>query len=473
MKSKLLLLALLPQLICCSLHSSAQTALWSMAEGGGANGYGAIIKMNLDGSGYARPLDFNSSNGSEPWGSVMQATNGKLYGMTYAGGSNNYGVLFSFDPSTNTYNDLLNFNDSSNGKNPFGNLMQASNGKLYGMTNAGGSNHWGVLFSFDPSSNTYSKLLNFNNSANGADPVGNLMQASNGKLYGMTNSGGSNSSGVLFSFDPATNTYSKLLDFNGSANGANPFGSLMQATNGKLYGMTYYGGSNNDGVLFSFDPSSNTYNNLLDFNSSTNGAKPLGSLMQAFNGKLYGTTSEGGIYNYGVLFSFDPSVITYSKLLDFDGANGEYPGCSLMQASNGKLYGMANSGGSDSVGVLFSFDPIANTYTKLRDLNTPDGTYPSYSNFIEVSNPTRVSELSTEENIIVYPNPLTSSSTLQLGAQVNNAELVIYDVLGKEMMRRKMDGDRMEIERGSLVSGVYFMKVISEEEQWVEKIVVE
>jgi len=48
------------------------------------------------------------------------------------------------------------------------------------------------------------------------------MQASNGKLYGMTSSGGSNNSGVLFEFDPATGTYTKKLDFDGS-NGSRPY----------------------------------------------------------------------------------------------------------------------------------------------------------------------------------------------------------------------------------------------------------
>jgi len=79
--------------------------------------------------------------------------------------------------------------------------------------------------------------------------------------------------------------------------------------------------------------------------------------------------------------------------------------------------------------------------------------------------------------LYISPNPLTSFSILQLNTKLipneSGAEVVIYNVLGKEMMRRKMDGDRMEIERGSLVSGVYFVRVTDEERQWVEKMVVE
>jgi uncharacterized repeat protein (TIGR03803 family) len=115
----------------------------------------------------------------------------------------------------------------------------------------------------------------------------------------------------------------------------------MQARDGKLYGTTTYGGSGyNDedpysgyGVIFSFDPSSSTYTKLKDFDG-INGARPYGGLMQARDGKLYGTTTYGGSgYNdedpysgYGVIFSFDPSSSTYTKLEDYDGANGANPG---------------------------------------------------------------------------------------------------------------------------------------------------
>jgi hypothetical protein len=62
-------------------------------------------------------------------------------------------------------------------------------------------------------------------------------------------------------------------------------------------------------------------------------------------------TREGGRYGYGVgldgygvIFSFDPSSSTYTKLKDFDGTNGAYPNGSIMQASDEKLYGMTNFG---------------------------------------------------------------------------------------------------------------------------------
>jgi uncharacterized repeat protein (TIGR03803 family) len=135
------------------------------------------------------------------------------------------------------------------------------------------------------------------------------VQANNGKLYGTTVVGGSINRGVIFSFDPSTSTYTKLKDF-----GYNDFpltGSFIQASNGKLYGLMS-GGSSTGGAIVSFDPSSSTYTRLKYFgypNNDINGSNPSGSLMQASDGKLYGMTSTGGAYStdygygYGVIFS--------------------------------------------------------------------------------------------------------------------------------------------------------------------------
>jgi len=330
----------------------------------------------------------SSDSGEHFAAGLTQASDGKLYGLTNGGGTDGKGVIFSFDPSSSTYTKLEDFNNT-NGAYPYGKLVQASDGKLYGMTYLGGSSNYGVIFSFDPSSHTYKKLKDFD-STNGAYPFGSLMQASDGKLYGMTAAGGSSHSGVIFSFDPSSYTYTKLKDFD-YADGYSPFGSLMQASDGKLYGMTPYGGSNSYGVIFSFDPSSYTYTHLQDLNGYS-GGQPEGDLIQGNDGKLYGMTQYGGTNferngsnGYGVIFSFDPSTSTYTSLKAFDGTNGANPRGSLMQASDGKLYGSTYVGGSSNVGVIFSFDPSSSTYTKLLDYNGANGADPEKgSAFIEL-----------------------------------------------------------------------------------------
>ncbi len=350
----------------------------------GTHGYGsgAIFSFDPSNSAYTKLKNFDGADGDSPSGSLIQANNGKLYGMTRYGGNSagggnyySYGVIFSFDPVSSTYTKIIDF-DSTNGANPFGSLLQASDGKLYGTTSAGGSKDSGVIFSYDLLSSTYTKLKDFGG-AIGANPTGSLIEASDGKLYGTTGNGGSDSNGpggVIFSFDPSTSVYTKLKDFGGADGASRPTGSLIQASNGKLYGMTAYGGSGN-GVIFSFDPFSFTYAKLKDFLIAGSNHGTVGCLMQAGNGKLYGMTRGGGSYGYGVIFSFDPAFSTYAKLKDFDGINGAEPWGSLMQASNGKLYGMTHTGGIIN-GVIFSFDPSSSTYTKLKNFDAPDGRTP-------------------------------------------------------------------------------------------------
>ena len=74
----------------------------------------------------------------------------------------------------------------------------------------------------------------------------------------MTNGGGDNSTGVIFSLDPVSSAYLKLKDLDYSS-GSSPLGSLFLANDGKLYGMTTGGGIDNAGVIFSFDPASESY----------------------------------------------------------------------------------------------------------------------------------------------------------------------------------------------------------------------
>ena len=371
-----------------SLMQADNGKLYGMTRYGGSNNYGVLFEFDPATGTYTKKLDFDGANkGSKPQGSLMQANNGKLYGMTYQGGANNYGVLFEFDPATGIYTKKIDFERASKGGNPTGSLMQADIGKIYGMTRLGGSNGYGVLFEYDLATDNYSKKLDFDGANKGTNPLGSLMQADNGKLYGMTNGGGSNNYGVLFEFDPATDTYTKKLDFDGANKGRSPFGSLMQADNGKLYGMTLSGGSNNNGVLFEFAPATGIYSKKLDFDEANKGRSPFGSLMQADNGKLYGMTNRGGSNNYGVLFEHDPATGSYTKKLDFDGANiGRNPYSSLMQADNGKLYGMTLSGGSSNDGVLFEFDPATGSYTKKLDFDGANKGESPYSSLMQADN---------------------------------------------------------------------------------------
>ncbi len=367
MKTKLsLLIAILALFLN---NTTAQVPeLWGMtSQGDQSNNLGKIFKTDINGENQTVEYSFDKAMGSTPYSELCEASNGKLYGMTLQGGATNDGILFEYDPIVDTYNAKVYFDGTNKGKAPYGGLIQASNGMLYGMTSQGGVNDKGVLFEYDPTTNIYTKKLDFNGT-NGHWPYGSLIQTSNGKLYGMTSGGGIHDYGVLFEYNTATSIYTKKIDFNDTI-GRTPNGSLMQASNGKLYGMTWAGGAFINGVLFEYDISANTLNVKVDFYKySDMGYYPWGSLEQASNGKLYGMTNEGGINDKGVLFEYNISTNTYTKKLDFDGANnGRNPHGNLMQASNGMLYGMTSHGGTNDLGVLFKYNPTTSTYSKEMD----------------------------------------------------------------------------------------------------------
>ncbi len=349
--------------------------LYGMTNSGGLYDEGVIFSFVPSSSTFTRLMEFDGKNGGNPRGELTLASDGKFYGLTRAGGGASYGVLFSFVPSMAAYTKLKVFGAVVNGSNIIGGVVQNAAGKLYGMFSSGGGLYGlGGIYSFDPSTSAYARLMDFNGN-NGANPQGSLLLATDGKLYGMTTNGGTHDAGVLFSFNPATSTYTKLRDFD-SSTGRNPLGSLMQASDGKLYGMTTFGGSSDLGVLFSFSPATGTYTPLLHFNS-TNGANPRSSLVQASDGKLYGMTTYGGAIDAGVLFSFNPTSSAFSALVNFAGSSGAYPHGSLIQASDGKLYGNTYSGGSSGVGVLFSFTPATSTYARLKDFDLTNRPQPA------------------------------------------------------------------------------------------------
>jgi len=394
-----------------SLIQATNGKLYGMAASGGENGSGVIFNYDIALDSLTKKIDFDgASKGSYSAHSLTMANNGKLYGLTLHGGVNNDGVLFEFDPNTLVYTKKVDFNDSLLGKNPYCKLVQASNGKLYGKA-SGGTHNFGVLFEYNPTANIFTKIMDFNDTILGKNPYGSLIQATNGKLYGTTEFGGVNNDGVIFEYDIASSTYLKKVDFNDTLLGKEPRSGLMQASNGKLYGMTYRGGDNNYGVLFEYNIATNTLSKKIDFDGSNNGRNPEGSLIQTNNGKLYGMTEGGGVNDNGVLFEYDIITNTLVNKVDFDRYDkGAYPLGSLLQAPNGKLYGMTIDGGGNNRGILFEYDPISGVFNKKSDFNGANGYYP-LGDLIIVAPPSLPSFTTSSNNLTSPPFDVTLTNT--------------------------------------------------------------
>ncbi|MDD5571154.1 MAG: T9SS type A sorting domain-containing protein [Bacteroidales bacterium] len=229
-----------------SLVLSGST-LYGMANSGGTNGYGVIYKINTDGSGFAKILDFDSiNNGSYPCGDLFLSGT-ILYGMTAGGGDNDLGTIFKINTNGSGFSKILDFDDA-NGGNPFGTPI-VSNNILFGMTMYGGVNDEGVIFKINNDGSSYKKLYDFNNTVSGQYPEGALV-ISDSILYGMNPSGGANDCGVIFKIDTGGTVFSKLHEFD-CTNGGVSYGSLLMSGS-DLYGMTFYGGTDDIGVIFKY-----------------------------------------------------------------------------------------------------------------------------------------------------------------------------------------------------------------------------
>jgi uncharacterized repeat protein (TIGR03803 family) len=218
-----------------------------MTQLGGTNDLGTIFKIMPDGTGYEKLMDFaGTTNGSAPGGSLIYDGT-FLYGMTYKGGTNDIGTIFKIMPDGTSYYKLIDFEGVTNGSKPIGSLM-FDGMFLYAMTYSGGVNDLGTVFKIIPDGTGYVKLLEFDGVTNGSLPEGSLI--SDGTfLYGMNRAGGLNNLGTIFKIMLNGNGYIKLLDFEATMNGSTPYGSLI-SDGIFLFGMTCWGGINNNGVVF-------------------------------------------------------------------------------------------------------------------------------------------------------------------------------------------------------------------------------
>jgi uncharacterized repeat protein (TIGR03803 family) len=209
---------------------------------------------------------------------------------------------------------------------------------------------------------------------NGAEPSASVTLGTDGLFYGTTQVGGSSGSGTIFSFNPSGNVLTSLASFDGN-NGGLPQGSLTLAPDGLFYGTNVLGGSSTSGgsfglgTIFSFNPSGNVLTSLVSFDGN-NGHSPHGSLTLAPDGLFYGTTVFGGSSDLGTIFSFNPSGNVLTSLASFDGDNRALPIASLTLGTDGLFYGTTYVGGSPrNFGTIFSFNLSGNVLTSLASFD--------------------------------------------------------------------------------------------------------
>ncbi len=336
------------------------TFLYGTTYQGGANNYGVIYKIKPDGSGITNLHDFNGGDGSNPVGDLLYDGT-FLYGMTRTGGSFSQGSIFKIKTDGSSFSTIFSFQYVPTGGFPFGSLITDGT-SLYGMTSQGGAASFGTVFKIAKDGTGHTKLVEFTGGTDGGEPQGSLFYDSS-FLYGMTNTGGTSDSGVIFKVKTDGTGFQKLLDFSNSASGANPIGSLV-SDGTFLYGFTLRGGSSNFGVMFKIKPDGTGFVKMIDFGSALVGRAPKGS--PVFDGVyFYGMSTDGGLYSNGVFFRVKPDGGELTALGSVLGiTDGPLPEGTLF-VNGTTLYGVRSAMGDGRYGAIFKMKNDGTNYSEI------------------------------------------------------------------------------------------------------------
>lgn len=329
-------------------------AMYTTSQQGFTGGQGDVFKITPQGN-VTVMHEFKGPEGEVPIGGLTLATDGKFYGTTSSGGAFGFGTIFSITAG-GTLQTLYSFRDKKDGSVPQAAPIEGEDGDFYGVSSSctglgennrcltENANKFGAVYKITAKGKF--RTLHTFNGRDGGNPIGHLLQASDGKFYGTTVDGGAHNLGVIFRISPS-GEFKVLFNFD-SRFGAGPFAALTQGNDGNLYGVT----SGPDGGTV-YKLGCNGVKILHNFAGGENGTNPVGGLVQATDGKFYGTNNIGPLdFVGGVIFRINPAG-AFATLHKFDFTSGGSPQTTILQHTNGLLYGETCCGGSFAVGVFY------------------------------------------------------------------------------------------------------------------------
>lgn len=360
------------------------THLWGYTSAGGANGVGAIVRYDSVGANAVVQHSFNTEvPGAVPGKMSLIYYDGKMYGTTAYGGRFGAGIIFSWAPITKAYAVEHVFTNGPGGANPEGGLLYY-NDRMYGTTKAGGFNDKGTIFEFNPANNAFNIRHHFDGT-DGERPQCTLVEHLD-NLYGVTPFGGANNLGVIFSLNSFTKTFTKHTDMTQSK-GGHCYGSLLLHS-GNLWGLASDGGEFGLGSIFRYEFFYQDYFRSRSFASTTH--TPRGSFVKSLlnDFELYATASGGGAFGHGAIFRYNTFNNNLDRPHSFSGTDGSYPTGDLLVIRNPDqniyqefLYGFTEYGGTpnpynDGAGVAFKQTIYPNALEVVKYFDETDGATP-------------------------------------------------------------------------------------------------
>lgn len=324
---------------------------YGTTEEGGANSSGTFFELTPAGT-LTTLYNFcalsTCVDGGNPEGGLLQNKYGDFYGTTLVGGTSfgglngcaeldgaiGCGTVFRITPAgeLTTVHNFCSKPNCADGEFPQSTLVRTVvDGTLYGTTFSGGSTPkcpggCGVVYEITPMGDfiVFHEFCQLAGCADGSNPNGLLL--SNGILYGTTQGGGANRKGSVFSLTTGgklTTLYSFCSQAS-CADGESPQAALVRANDGNFYGTTLLGGTNNKGTIFQITPAGEltTLHSFCFASDCSGGNFPQAPLMQDTNGKLYGTTMNGGTNDEGIVFSLSLGLPPFVKTIPNYGVTG-------------------------------------------------------------------------------------------------------------------------------------------------------
>jgi len=272
-----------------------------------------------------------------------------------------------------TFNVLYKFAGATDGANPYGGLVRDKAGNLYGTTASGGANGYGTIFELTPNSGdwTHSVLYSFTGGANGGSPSSSLIFDGAGNLYGTTPPLGGSNAGTVFELATTSDGWvqSVLYAFTGyNGGGSEPLASPTLGKDGRLYGTTSAGGLDNAGIVYALTKTSGGWSEKTVYSfTGTSGGSPSDAVIFDSAGNLYGTTYDGGgSADGGTVFELlrgswkDKTLYVFQcGLRGCQTGDAGNPEAGLVMDSSGNLYGASRSGGVYGHGAIFKVAALA------------------------------------------------------------------------------------------------------------------